>query len=329
MSRLVLAGDVGGTKANLGFFETRNGRLHALREETFPTQAYSDLSEILKQFLKTNTQPIAAACLGVACPLQDGRCEAPNLSWGIDQRNLQSKAKLPHLELINDLVATAHGIPELSPEQLELLTPDTPALEGNAALIAAGTGLGEAILFWNGEEWLPSASEGGHTDFGPIDELEIEMLRFFRREFDHVSIERLLSGPGLYRIYRFLRDTGHGEEPGWLSERFQQEDPSAVITELGLSREVPLCELTLERFARLYGAEAGNLALKALAMGGIYLGGGIAPKILPILRSPFFIQAFRQKGRLSDLMSMIRVQVILDPKTALFGAARHALRQLR
>ncbi len=328
MSTLILAGDVGGTKANLGFFEVRDKGLQSVREETYPTNSFSDLSEIINQFLKDNKRPVTAACLGVACPLQDGRCEAPNLSWDIDQKDLQAKSKLPRIELINDLVATAYGIPELSPDQLELLTPDVPVVEGNAALLAAGTGLGEAILFWNGQEWIPSPSEGGHTDFSPRDELEIEMLRFFLREFEHVSIERLLSGPGLFRIYRFLRDTGKGEEPGWLGERFQREDPSAVITQLALNKEVPLCELALDRFARLYGAEAGNLALKSLALGGVFLGGGIAPKILPVLRTPAFAQAFRHKGRMADLLSMIRVQVILDPKTALLGAARHALRQL-
>jgi glucokinase len=227
--------------------------------------------------------------------------------------------------LINDLEANAWGIATLSSDDIAVLNPGESDGAGNLALISAGTGLGQAGLHWDGTRYRPFASEGGHVDFAPRNRLEMDLLEFLLRQFPRVSYERVVSGPGLQNIYRFLRETGRGDEPPWLAARLREQDPNAVVAQAALSGESALCVQALDLFVALYGAAAGNLALTLLATGGVYLGGGIAPKILPKLKDPIFLNAFFTKGRLRPLLETVPVRVILNDQTALFGAARYAL----
>src|SRR5574337_227804 len=323
---MILAGDIGGTKTVIGLFEEAANRLRAIREDTFPSQHYRTLDEILNQFLGSgSSSPLRAACFGVAGPVLDGKSTVTNLPWVLDERRLTDALCIPHVKLLNDLEATAYEILHLEPTDLCVLQPGLPR-KGNIAVIAAGTGLGEAILYWDGTRHHPMATEGGHTDFAPRSDLEVDFLRYLQKKFGHVSSERVLSGPGLFNIYRFLRDWGIASEPGWLQARIEAEDPSAVISEVGLTGNEPLCTKALDLFVSVYGAEAGNLALKAFAIGGVYVGGGIAPKILPKLQDGTFIRTFADKGRFTELLRSVEVKVALNPRAALLGAAHYALR---
>jgi glucokinase len=261
--------------------------------------------------------------VGIAGPVVDGRAVTTNLPWVVDERRLAAAIPAPRVRLLNDLEATAHGIWALGED--ELVSLQSGALRrGNLAVIAAGTGLGEAIVVIDGGRRTVIATEGGHADFGPRGELEEDLLRYLRKEFGGVSYERVLSGPGLVNVYRFLRDTGVAAESSQTAELMAAGDPAAVITKLGMDGADRLCAMALGVFVSVYGAEAGNLALKALAVGGVIVAGGIAPRILPALRAGSFVAAFRDKGRLSSLMETIPVLVVLNPKTALLGAARVA-----
>jgi glucokinase len=277
---------------------------------------------LIRAFLGADPPPIDRISLGVAGPVRDGRVEAPNLPWPVSRRELEDLGLGP-VHLINDLLATAHGISELPEESFAVLNPGNPTAEGNAALLAAGTGLGEALLFWDGAERVPSPSEGGHAGFAPTSETELDLLRFLNREYGRTSVERVLSGPGLRNIYRFLVETGRGRERAETAARMIREDPPAVIAAAAMDGSDPLCGTALDIFVNVYGAEAGNLALTAMATAGVYVGGGIAPKILPKLQGGSFLRAFENKGRLTDLMRDIPIRVILDPKTALYGCARY------
>ncbi|HZX61246.1 MAG TPA: glucokinase [Candidatus Methylomirabilis sp.] len=322
---VILAGDIGGTKTIVALFEDAGGGLRVLREETFPSRSHEGLAQILEAFrAREPLPPLRGACFGVAGPVFDGRCEATNLPWVIDAKALRGTLGLERVAVINDLVATAYGILDLKPDEVVVLNEGRPHPEGNKALIAAGTGLGEAILFWDGTRYRPVASEGGHADFAPRNVLEIELLRYLLKKHHRVSYERVLSGPGILNIYSFLKEAGHGEEAVWLRERFHGQDPSVVITDAAMRGESDLCVKALGLFVSLYGAEAGNLALKALATGGVYVGGGIAPKILDRLMDGTFMTAFTDKGRLSPLVTNMTVRVVLNPQTALRGAARCA-----
>jgi glucokinase len=261
----------------------------------------------------------------VAGPVIEGKSKTTNLPWELDEPTLEKALQIPRAKLLNDLEAAAYGMLHLEPTDLCVLQPGLKR-QGNIAVIAAGTGLGQAILYWDGAHHHPIASEGGHADFAPHTDSEMELLIYLRREFGHVSCERLLSGPGLFNIYRFVRDSGYATEPEWLRQRIAQGDPGAVISQIGLAGEHPLCTRALDLFSSVYGAEAGNLALKALAVGGVYVAGGIAPKILPRLQDGAFIYAFTDKGRLSDLMRSIEIKVALNPRAPLIGAAHYALR---
>ncbi|RMH33589.1 MAG: glucokinase [Nitrospirae bacterium] len=269
----------------------------------------------------TRLPPITAACFGVAGPIIDNVCRTTNLPWVIEGDRLASRFQIPRVRLLNDLEATAHGLLLLRDDELEAINPAASVPRpGTRALVAAGTGLGEAILFWDGERHLICPSEGGHTDFAPNSDDEIELLRYLRASYLHVSYERVLSGPGLYSIYQFLRDTKKNE-PTWFAEKLPTGDPAVLITEAALSGKPDICVQAMSLFVSIYGAEAGNLALKTLARGGVYLGGGIAPKILPLLKDGAFLRAFTAKGRYKRLLNAIPVHVILNPKTALLGAA--------
>jgi glucokinase len=264
--------------------------------------------------------------LGVAGPVRHGRSEATNLPWVIDSQEIARQLNLPRIGLINDWEAGAYGIVALEATDFETLNLGTD-VEGNRAIIAAGTGLGEVGLFWDDKEYRPFASEGGHVDFAPRNNIEMDLLDYLLKRHSRVSVERVISGPGLLNLYQFLKDTGRGEEPAWLIDQMRQKDPPTVITENALHGKSSLCSQALDLFVSLYGAEAGNLALKVMATGGVYLGGGIAPKIVAKLKEPVFMNAFTAKGRMKPLLQAIPVRVILNPKVALLGAARYALRQ--
>lgn len=318
---MILAGDIGGTKTNLASFEASGGRLVPVAQRSVPSADYPGLEAIIQEFLKNQTVELTAACFGIAGPVVDGRAHPTNLPWLVDVQVLQRTLGLKTVGLINDLEATAYGVQTLPEKAFAVLNAGDAQPQGTMAIIAAGTGLGEAALIWNGQRYQAAASEGGHTDFAPRNELEMELLRYLVKQFGHVSYERVLSGPGKVHVYQFLKERGRGKEPAWLTKLLTEGDPSPVISEMALNGRSELCVKALKLFASIYGAEAGNLALKYLARGGVYLGGGIAPKMLPFLQDGTFMQAFVDKGRLSELLSRIPVRVILEERTALFGAA--------
>jgi glucokinase len=325
----ILAGDVGGTKTLLAIFEPRDGGLDVVREQRFASGEHGSLREIVARFLAADPRARPeAACFGVAGPVVSGICQATNLPWRIDAADLLESGRTANVELINDMEAAAYGMLHVGQDRLAPLNPGARSVNGgNVAVLAAGTGLGESILYWDGREHHVVASEGGHADFAPHTDREIELLRFLRVRYGgHVSYERVLSGPGLHNIYAFLRASTDADEPGWLRDALLEGDPPAVIARAGLEEEDPVCVEALEMFAHVYGVEAGNLALKCLALGGVYLGGGIAPRILSVLRRGSFMRGFSDKGRLSGLLEQIPVAVSLDTRTALIGAAHCALR---
>jgi len=323
---VILAGDIGGTHTRLALMEVVKGRFNFVEEQTFQSREEPSLESALRKFLSGATHHITSASFGVAGPVRQGRCEATNLPWVIDSWELARQLGLPWTGLINDWEAGAYGIAALEPRDFEVLNPGSPNAEGNQAVISAGTGLGEVGLFWDGRELRPFATEGGHADFAPRNRVEMDLLDHFLRRHPRVSAERVICGSGLFHIYQFLRDREGGEEPDWLSEQIRRNDPPAVIAENGLAAKSPMCTQALDLFVSLYGAEAGNMALKVMATGGMYLGGGIAPKILTKLKEPVFMNAFSAKGRMRPLLHSMPVRVILNPKVALYGAAWHALK---
>ena len=324
---MILVGDIGATHSRLASFTVESTHLKPVVEETFPSRAYASLDEIVRAFVAAHDVYIAHACFGIAGPVRHGRSEAINLAWAVDAQQLAQALGLATVWLINDLEANAYGAIALAPEDFATLNEGSPAAEGNAAVIAAGTGLGEAGLYWDGEQHWPFASEGGHAGFAPSDAMQVELLQYLWPRFPHVSWERVLSGPGLYNIYTFLRDTQRGVEPAWLREELRQGDAAAIISRTALAGTCDLCVQALDLFVVLYGTEAGNLALKLMATGGVFVGGGIAPKIIDKLKEPSFMQAFYAQGRLQPVLEAIPVHVILNDKTALYGAARCAARR--
>jgi glucokinase len=323
----ILAADVGGTNTRLGYYEWSHEGLQLLAREKFGSQEHESLAEIVREFISSQTRSVESACFGVAGPVQDGRSEMPNLGWKIDAQVLARTLGLTSVGVINDLEANAYGLTRLEPTDLLLLQDGSPDAKGNQALLSAGTGLGEAGLYWDGTQYRPFATEGGHADFAPRNELEAELLLYLKREFDHVSYERVLSGNGLHNIYRFLRDTGRGQEQTWVRDELRRGDAAAILSRVALEGKDPLSAEALYIFVSLYGAEAGNLALRLKATGGVYLGGGIAPKIATKLRSQTFVDSFVKKGRLASLLETIPVSIILNEDTALLGAA-HVAAQL-
>jgi glucokinase len=326
---MIIVGDIGGTKTNVALFEKVEGARvdRPIVQQSFPSSRYDSLESIVGEFVNTY-QPdrITHACFGVAGPVVRGRAEGTNLAWTMSEESLAAALGLPHVWLINDLEATAYGIGELLPEHLYTLNEGDGERDGHRGLIAAGTGLGMAAIFYDGTRYHPMPSEGGHMDFAPRDEREFEMLQYLREKIGgRVSYERVLSGMGLFNIYSFLRDRGHGEEPVWLAEEIRSGDPSAAISRAALARKSELAETTLQMFVEIYGATAGNLALMLKSTGGLYIGGGIAPKIMDKLKDGTFMRHYGDKGRMSALVNSIPVRVILDDKTALYGAARYAL----
>jgi glucokinase len=323
---IVLAGDVGGTKTDLALFEkdARGQGLKMVRDMTLPSEGSPSLEAIIERFLDAGPRPVVeAACLGVAGPVVDGRCQATNLPWVVDERLLTYSIPSPRVKLLNDLEVAAHGVLGLPDEDLRSLQQGVPR-RGNLVLIAAGTGLGEALIIRDGDRRVVIPSEGGHGDLAARNDLEDDLLRYLRKEFGRVSYERVLAGAGLFNVYRFLRDTGWAKESPAVAERMRKENPNAIVTELGLSKRDPLCDKALDIFVAVYGAEAGNLALKAMAVGGVLVGGGIAPRIIERLAAGGFVAAFRDKGRLALLLESIPIHVSLNPRAPLFGAAHVA-----
>jgi glucokinase len=325
---MILAGDIGGTNTRLALVEATTDDLRIVAEKTFPSRERTSLEAAIAEFLSLHSCDLTRASFGIAGPVRNGRCEATNLPWMVDSRNVAKRLRLKGVGLINDLEANAYGVAVLSSRDFVILNKGIRNAKGNMAIISAGTGLGEAGLYWDGEVHRPFASEGGHADFAPRNHLEMELLNYSMNRYRRVSYERLVSGPGLVNVYQFLRDTGKGKEPAWLTEQMRDGDPAPIISQHGLEGKNLLCLQALEIFVSLYGAEAGNLALKLMATGGVYLGGGIAPKIIQKLKEPEFMNAFTAKGRMRPLLQDIPVRVIMNPKTALLGAARHAALQL-
>jgi glucokinase len=321
---MILAGDVGGTNARLAFFDVMNGHFRMVSASVFPSREYAGLDQIVSKFVETSKLHPDAACFGVPGPVRNGRVETSNLPWVIESTRLADELNLEKTVLINDLEANAWGIATLDPEDVVSLNQVKGNPVGNQAVISAGTGLGEAGMVWDGSQYRIFATEGGHSDFAPRNELEIELFRYLSGQYGHVSYERVVSGPGLVNVFHFLRDTGRGTEPQWLTDQMVHADPAAAISRAALDGACALCEQALDLFVSVFAAEAGNLALKVMAAGGVYLGGGIAPKMLAKLSGPLFMHSFAAKGRMQPLLEAMPVKVITNDKTALMGAARCA-----
>ncbi|MBL8112545.1 MAG: glucokinase [Acidobacteria bacterium] len=316
---MILAGDAGGTNLRLALFAREGGSFTTLDEKRMPSRSVSGIVEAARAFL--NGRHVETAGFGIAGPVIRGRSQATNLPWIVDAAELSRELSIPHVVLVNDLAANGWGLSALPESAFHVINAGVEDPEGNGALISAGTGLGEAVLVREGAGFRPLPSEGGHTSFAPRNDHEIELLRALLARHGHVSYERILSGPGLGTLYRFERERSAKPEPAWLTEEIRAAgDPAPVVSKAALEERDDVCQATLHRFVRIYAAEAGNLALKALATGGLFVGGGIAPKILPILTESFFT-AFCDKGRFAQLLSRIPVKVVKDERCALLGAA--------
>ncbi|MCG3154166.1 MAG: Glucokinase [bacterium] len=316
---MILAGDVGGTKARLALYRIVHNQLVRESTATFAVREHGSLEEVAAAFVARQQARVAQVCIGVPGPVVQGRSRAVNLPWLLDEQSLKQALRLEGVKLVNDLFATAASIPLLAAEDLITLHPgEAPGPEATYAVLAPGTGLGQGF-YSSRAGVLPS--EGGHADFAPTNEIEIELLRFLRTRLRRVSYERVLSGPGLVNIYEFLRETGRAAEPPELRERMQRDDPAAVIATAGQANEFPICAQALDLFAAILGAQAGNLVLHLLATGGVYLGGGVSMKIANKLRDGTVVKSFLNKGRLSDLVKKTPLHIIRDDHAALLGAA--------
>ena len=325
MGSVHLAGDIGGTKTTLAVIDTDSGPRVFLDKATFPSRDYPSLEAIVKLFLKGEKWIPSQASFGVAGPVIEGQVQATNLPWFLDQAVLSKELGMP-VRLLNDLTATAHSVPFLKEADLVTLNPGKPVNHGSLAVIAPGTGLGEGYLNWDGRRYRAFPSEGGHVDFAPTDPLQMRLLAYLQARFGHISYERVCSGSGLPNIYAFMKEEGPAAEPAWLHDQLIQDaDPSPIITKAALEGTAEIAIATLDLFSTVLAAEAGNLALKILADGGIYLGGGMPPRMIPFLQKDSFLKSFQNKGRFAALLENIPVHVILNTETALIGAARHGL----
>jgi glucokinase len=308
----------------MAFFEVQSGQLVTLVEAQYISRDHATFDDLAKRFLKEHPMQADYACFGVAGPCRHGRCKAMNLPWIVEARKLRIELNIPWVMVINDLEATAYAIQILPPDEYAVIQPGADDADGNAAVIAAGTGLGEAGLLWDGHRHRPFACEGGHSDFAPRNNLECGLLNFLHDEFGHVDWERVLSGPGLYNIYRYLCTLPDAAPSKVVANEIRTTDPPAVISQAALDNQCPVCVAALDLFVTLYGAEASNLALTMMATGGLYIGGGIAPKLLPALKSGAFTEAFVDNGWLRSVLEQIPIKVILTNKAALLGAAQCA-----
>jgi glucokinase len=318
---IVLAGDVGGTNARLATVELNGHGARIVREARYPSRDYPGLTPIVRRFCEEIPSRPERACFGIACPTAGDDCTAPNLPWTVNARKLASEIGIPHTTIINDFVALGYGIDLLAPPDLATLQEGSPTAHGPIALIGAGTGLGQGFLLWEGDHYRVLPSEGGHGDYAPRGNLQDGLLQYLRRQFDRVSWERLLSGSGMVNAYRYLLASSVAPEQATVRAEMEKEDPAAVIARHGLAKTDCLSDRALDLFCEIFGAQAGNLALTVVATGGVYLAGGIAPRIVERLKSGTFVTAFRDKGRMSELLSRIPVHVIMNPNVGLLGAA--------
>jgi len=316
-----LAGDIGGTKTNIGLFVPWGKRPRLKISKTYPSREAKGLDTILEDFVNRYEVRPVSAVFGIAGPVLRGRSRTTNLPWVVSDKEIGDRFGWNHVLLVNDLAATAQSIPYLNRNQTFFLNRARAKERGNIGVVAPGTGLGEALLVFQGNRYVAVSSEGGHVDFSPNTEDEVLLWRYLREEFGHVSVERLLSGQGLVNIYRWLRSTGRYREPGWLAEKMKAMDPARAISEAAFETREPLCVHSLEHFVTILGGVCGNLALTATTRGGIYLGGGIPPKILPALKEALFLRAFTSKGRFEGFLKKIPVRVVLESRAALLGAA--------
>ena len=322
-----LAGDIGGTKTILAIIDSELGPRNFLEKDTFPSADYASLDALVVEFLRGKKWQLRRASFGVAGPVVDGRCQTTNLPWVIEKKSLSKELGIP-VRLVNDLDSIAHAIPLLESGDLETLNTGAPVKHGALAVIAPGTGLGEAFLGWNGNGYRPYPSEGGHTDFAPSGALQLKLLIYLMDRFGHVSYERVCSGIGLPNLYAFIKESGICTEPAWLREQIAAApDPAPVISQAALDDKADIAVAALDLFVSILGSEAGNLALKVLATGGMFLGGGIPPRIIPFLKKAEFFHSFQNKGRFSSLLANVPIHIILNPEVALIGAARHGLEQ--
>jgi glucokinase len=318
----VLAGDVGGTKTNLALFKATETSVDLIHEETYPSSKYSTCVEVLQQYLSDHPDSKPdRLCMGVAGPVFQGKVDLTNLSWHLDSEEISRVLKIKSVFLINDLEATSYGLAGLGPDDFINVHEGVSEQAGNIAILAPGTGLGEAGLYWDGSYYHPFPTEGGHTDFAPRTELDIELYQYLQKRYEIVSYERVIAGPGIYDIYQFLCDVKKRKTADWLEELFTKNDPSAVISESAIDEKDPTCIETMQLFVRYLARECSNLVLKLKATGGLFLGGGIPPKITSILQQNVFYDNFLDCDRMQTLMKKVPVNIILNSQAALFGAA--------
>ncbi len=321
---LVLVGDIGGTSARLAYFSIEGDRTEVISQHVYPSAQFSGLVELVEEFVTSRNERADAACFSIAGTVRGEHVLTPNLGWTVDAGEVSRRFAIRTIHVMNDLEANAYGIATLGESDFAVLNEGVPEAAGNQAVVSAGTGLGEAGLYWDGRQYCPFATEGGHADFAPRNRLEVDLFLYLLERFGRVSCERLVSGPGIHNIYQFLRDTGRGVELKEVAEAMRKELAPTVISKFALTGSCALCSRTLDVFISLYGAETGNFSLKVMATGGVFIGGGIAPKIIERLKGPLFMETFEAKGRLKSLMESMPVRVILNDMTALRGAARYA-----
>jgi len=322
---MILAGDIGATHSRVAAFRAEGNKLPLVVEKIYDSQDYNGLADIAGNFIRSEGIPAQSACFAVAGPVRGGTSKISNLPWTIDSRELARQLSLNTVALINDLEAYAYGIDSLGSRDFITLHPGSEDAEGNTAVISAGTGLGEAGLLWDGARQHPFACEGGHADFAPRNDIQIELLKYLLARFKTVSYERVLAGPGIKNVYDFLRDTKRQEEPEWLREQMEAaKDPAALISQLTLEKKAPICQQTMSIFVSVYGAEAGNCGLKFMSLGGMFIGGSIAAKNVPLMQGPEFLEAFFDKGRMRSLLQDMPVKIVLNDDAGLLGAARYA-----
>jgi glucokinase len=325
---MILAGEIGATRVRLAAFETEGSRLQSVVEKNYASQEHAGLAELLADFIKTEGIGVHSACFGAAGPVRNGRSKISNLTWIIDSRELAKQLKLNTVGLINDLEAYAYGVDALESKDFVTLSEGSEDAEGNRAVISAKTGLGMAGLYWDGFRHHPFACEGGHADFAPRGELQMELLAYLQKKYGRISCERILSGPGIKNIYEFLRDSRRAEEPDWLREQLNAApDPPALISKTALEGKAAICDQALSIFVEVFGAQTGNCALNFMSTGGIFIGGSIAAKILPKMKDPVFMQSFLDKGRMEALLKDVPVKIVLNDDAGIMGAARYTLVQ--
>ncbi len=325
---MILAGEIGATRTRLAAFETEGNQLQCAVEKTYMSQQHDGLSGILAHFINTEGIPVHSACFGVAGPVRAGRSKISNLPWVIDAREIAKQLRLNSVGLLNDLEAYAYGIDGLESKDFITLSEGAEGAEGNRAVISAKTGLGMAGLYWDGFRHHPFACEGGHADFAPRNDVQMELLAYLQKKYGRISCERILSGPGIKNIYDFLRDTHKAEEPEWLRAQMSAApDPPALISQMALESKSAICDQTLSIFVSVFGAETGNCALNFMSTGGIFIGGSIAAKIIRKMNDPVFLESFLDKGRMETILKDMPVKIVANDDSGMIGAARYTLVQ--